>query len=174
LRTLLIVIVLVSAILGYGYWHSATHASFHMQLNFKAADSSTSLKAPETEIRFKDSAGNLLAKGISDKQYGYLHLLHPEVGDCHEVEKTATTSTAGRTAWQECFAHVATWIPQWANEVTHVDLLSSSCQQRDIPVTISRSNSEWSLWWVPLPHVGGKPYSYYSLTLTIDEAECNN
>ena len=174
MRILLITFLLIGAILGYGYWHAATHASFHIQLNFKTAAENELRAIPKTEIRFKDSSGQVLANGTSDEQYNFVHLLHPEVGDCHEVEKAASSSPERRTAWQECFAHVATWIPQWADDVVQIDLQTEKCRIQDIPVSISKYNSDWFLWWVPLPHVGGTPYSHYSLTVTVDENDCGN
>lgn len=159
-------------ILGYGYWHSATHASFHIQLNFKDITKGDPAIIPEINIHFLDSEGRVLATGISDQQYNYVHLIHPEVGDCHAVEKSAAFSTAGRESWQTCFENLSTWIPTWADAVRQVNLKTQNCYLNNIPVTVSKYNADWYLWWVPHPHIGGKPYTYYSLTITVDEKNC--
>ena len=63
---------------------------------------------------------------------------------------------------------------EWAGKVRQVNLKSPICQLENYPVAVSRYNSDWYIWWVPLPHVGGKPYAYYSLNITIDEKDCSN
>ena len=163
MKTILITISIVVVILGYGYWHSTTHASFHVQIDFKDEANGTQKTVPKTEVEFLDPEGRVLAHGVSDDQYNYIHLIHLEVGDCHEVERSAAYSTSGRTAWQECFGHMSTWIAEWASKVHQVNLKTDRCMWKNIPVTVSESNSEWFLWWIPLPHVGGNPYTYYSL-----------
>lgn len=172
MRTMLIIAIIIGCILGYGYWHSSTHASFHIQINFKDVTNGKPKTIPKAELIFLDSEGRVLANGISDEQYNYVHLIHPEVGDCHEVEKLASSSKKARESWQECFEQLSTWIPKWASKVRQVDLMAQNCILKNIPVTVSKYNSDWFLWWVPHPHIGGKPYSYYSLIVTIEEKNC--
>lgn len=92
MRKFLIIIAIIGCILGYGYWHSYTHALFHIQLNLKDDAGKRPEVIPNAEIIFFDSAGRLLANGISDGQYNYVHLIHPEVGDCQDVDKSASFS----------------------------------------------------------------------------------
>ncbi len=174
MRKLLVIVIIIVCILGYGYWHSVTHASFFIQLNFKDVNRKKLKAIPEAEILFLDAMGNVLANGTSDEQYNYVHLIHPEVGDCHEVEKLAAFSKEARKSWQECFEHLSTWIPKWAGKVRQVDLNAQSCTIKNIPVTVSKHNSDWLLWWVPHPHIGGKPYTYYNLSITVEEKDCKN
>ena len=171
-KLIIIVAIIVCIILGYGYWHSSTHASFHIRLIIKNVAKDKPKTIPKAEISFLDSEGRVLAKGISDEQYNYVHLIHPEVGDCHEIEKSAPYSKAARNSWQECFEQLSTWIPKWAGKVRKVDLKNQSCVWRNIPVTVSKYNSEWFLWWVPHPHIGGKPYTYFSSSITVEENDC--
>jgi len=126
-RALIIAIPIIGCILGYGYWHSATHASFHIHLDFKDTDRQKLKTIPKAEVLFLDSEGRVLARGISDEQYSYVHLIHPEVGDCHKVEKMARSLKAAPKSWQECFEHLSTWIPQWADKVRQVDLKAQDC-----------------------------------------------
>jgi hypothetical protein len=171
---MLITVGIIGCILGYGYWHSITHASFHIQLNFKGVTNGKPKTIPKAEIIFLDAEGRVLATGMSDEQYNYVHLIHPEVGDCHEIEKSAPFSEKAGESWQECFEHLSTWVPKWARKVRQVDLKTQSCLWRNIPVTVSENNSDWFLWWVPHPHIGGKPYTYYSLSITVEEDNCEN
>ncbi len=170
---MLIIVAIIGCILGYGYWHSSTHASFHIQLNFMNVNKEPKT-IPKAEIIFMDSEGRVLAHGISDEQFNYVHLIHPEAGDCHEVEKLASSSKEAKESWQECFEQLSTWIAKWASKVHQVNLKTQSCLWRNIPVSVSESKSDWFLWWVPHPHIGGKPYSYFSLSITVDEKSCVN
>jgi hypothetical protein len=171
---MIIIIAVVGSILGYGYWHSSTHASFHVQLSFKNVPKGAPKIIPKAEISFLDSEGRVLAKGISDEEHNFVHLIHPESGDCHDAEKSASFSEGARESWQECFEHLSTWIPKWAREVRQVDIKTQSCLWRNIPVTVSESNPDWYLWWVPHPHVGGKPYSYSMASITVDRKNYGN
>ena len=125
---------------------------------------------PLAKVTFHDSEGKILAEGISDDRYHYIHLIHPDVGDCYELENAATTSRAGRRAWQECFAVLSTWTPKWVQQVKSATVTYQNATYRDIPLKVSMYNSDWPLWWVPLPHIGGKPYSYYSAPIAIEDA----
>jgi len=43
---------------------------------------------------------------------------------------------------------------------------------RAVPVTITRSNSEWPVWWVPLRHIGGLPRQYFGFVMAVDSRSC--
>lgn len=174
MKKILIVISVIAGILGYGYWHSITHATFHIQIDFKDDARGTQQAVPRTEIDLLDSEGRMLAHGKSGDQYNYIHLIHPEVGDCHEVERSASLSTSGKTAWQECHGQLSTWIAKWASQVRQVNLKTDQCTWSNIPVTVSENNSDWFLWWVPHPHIGGQPYTYYSLYISVEENDCES
>ena len=30
-----------------------------------------------------------------------------------------------------------------------------------------------AMWWVPLRHIGGKPFTYFSLSISVDGANCS-
>jgi hypothetical protein len=170
-RRVFIIILLVCGVVGYGYWHAATHASFHIDMQLRAEPGARPQDMPNAEIAFLDESGDMLARGVSDGNANFVHLLHPDVGDCHEVEKTATVSREGRTAWQECFARQSVWIPTWAKKVHQVDVVYNGSRFEKVPVTVSEYSSEWFLWWVPLPHVGGKPYTYFRTTIVVDAGD---
>lgn len=172
MRKILIILIIIGCVLGYGYWHSYTHASFYVQLVSRANDKVKPITIPKAEIQFLDEEGKVLADGISDEQYNYVHLIHPEAGDCYEVEKSASSSKKARESWRECFESLSTWIPKWVGKVRQIDLRTQNCNLKNIPVTVSKSHSDWFLWWVPLPHIGGKPYSYYSLNIFIEDKNC--
>lgn len=127
---------------------------------------------PGAEVIFLDGAGRTLAEGVGDEQYNFLHLVHPQVGDCHDIESAAATSRQGRNAWQNCYEQLSTWVPEWAGKIRSAQVHYDGCRFDDVAVTFAKSNSDWFLWWVPLPHVGGKPYTYYRATIRVDARDC--
>ena len=163
---------MIVSVLGYGYWHSFTHASFYVSLNVESKTDYETTSMPGAELEFLNSNGNVLANGVADKQYNIVHLIHPKYGDCHEVEKMAAFSKEARTSWQVCFGHQSTWIATWISDVDKVNVKYGNCLNQDRPITVTKSESDWYLWWVPHPHIGGKPYANYSSTITINENDC--
>jgi hypothetical protein len=172
LRTLAIITLIVGGVLGYGYWHSITHASFYIYLEFPQPIPATGTDIPKVKLQFLSAEGQVLANGISDDRYNFVHLLHPEAGDCHQHAKTVPYDNAARQAWQTCYAQLSTWIAQWANKASQVGYQIQGCNPRTIPATIDLNNSDWLLWWVPLPHIGGTPYAHYSLRIHLDDEGC--
>jgi len=174
LRLLMGFCLLGALVLGYGYWHANTHASYYIDLRILTDSKNTTERWPGAAISFLAGDGSILASGVSDETANYVHLLHPEEGDCHDrVNAIGPGTPAGREAWQACFARLSTWIPQWADRVRMVDVFFRGKHFNKIPVTVSAYNSEWPLWWVPLPHIGGKPYTYYRTTITIEQTQAS-
>jgi len=170
---LLSISLITSVVLGYGYWHARTHASFHIDMRLLTSPGEKPQSMPNAEIIFLSESGEILAQGISDEKANFVRLLHPEAGDCHEASKAAPTSKESRAIWQKCFAQQSTWIPKWAKKVKQVDVIYKNRRFEKVPVTVSEYNSEWLLWWVPLPHVGGKPYTYFRATITVNDTGKN-
>lgn len=171
-RILILVIPIAGVLLAYGYWHSITHASAYIGLVFKASTKNKQKSLQNAEVIFFNSNGDVLAKGVNDKTYNFIHLIHPKVGDCHKVVKVTTSSRESRELWQKCSKQLSIWIPRWIRDVRQVEVKHKDCSSKKIPIVISERNSTWPLWWVPLPHVGGKPYSYFTSSIIIEEKDC--
>lgn len=167
-RILLLIVAISTAVIAYGYWHSITHASVNIDLSLKNADHQFLSKA---EVLFMDADGKVLARGVRDEAYDFVHLIHPEAGDCHEVAKAASAKDSGKL-WQQCFGKQSVWIPTWIKEARQVQVVHKNCLSANIPFVLSKYNSEWLLWWVPLPHVGGKPYSNFRSSIMLEEKDC--
>jgi hypothetical protein len=60
----------------------------------------------------------------------------------------------------------------WVKEVKYVDLKSGVCQLTKIPVSVSEYTDNWWIWWVPLRHVGGKPYTGFIISIAINRDRC--
>lgn len=172
MRILLIFIVIFGCVLVYGYHHSITHGTLYAQIDIQGDSGSGPTSLSGTEVIFQDAEGNLLATGRGDQNYNFIHLIHPEIGDCRDAEQAALSSSDTRTAWQRCFERISTWIPSWVRKVHQVELKTENCQAIIAPVMVSEHSSDWFFWWVPHPHIGGKPYTYFTLHIKVNENYC--
>jgi len=154
-RLRLLVILVPAAILSWGYWHQSTHAALNVSVE--------GIPALEAEVELLDAANQSLARGKASKPYGTIWIAHPQAGDC---------ISPGRTDWPDCFQTTARWIPGWVRQVRFATVSLPACRFEKIPVTVSESGDDWWLWWVPLPHIGGKPYGYFTISVKIDPARC--
>jgi hypothetical protein len=99
-------------------------------------------------------------------------ICHPDVGDCRKVEQEASSSREGMAAWQECYEAKSRWFVTWVRQVRFASMNLDHCRLDRVPVSIEESKEDWWLWWVPLPHIGGAPYTYFNLTLWVDSSNC--
>lgn len=163
---------MVLGVLAFGYWHAITHSSLYVSLTIATEADDRTQSALEPKVQFLDKSGNVLANGIRDKQYNFVNLIHPAYGDCREAEKAAAVSHQARVDWQECFEQQSTWIATWIDDVAGINVSYENCLIENSQITISRSRADWYLWWVPHPHIGGKPYSDYSATIFVNAKDC--
>lgn len=154
-RRLFVALLLPLATLSWGYWHQSTHAALNVSLS--------GISTLEAEVELLDSANQPLARGNASKPHGTIWIAHPQVGDC---------TLPGRTDWSACFQTTARWIPSWVRRVRAATVTLPACRIERIPVTVTESGDEWWLWWVPLPHIGGKPYGYFTISIPIEPARC--
>ena len=172
MRNVVIAIVLIIfAVLGYGYWHIRTHAYFSISL-YDASGSDRSLLFRNARITLRDSNNTVLATGKSEKQYGSVVLSHPETGPCYDPDQITVLTGQALEAWRECFEIHSKWMSKWADSLTNVDIEIDDCRLNNVPVQPRLYRESWLLWWIPHPHIGGKPYSYYSFLLRIDPVAC--
>jgi len=171
LRIVLLILLFASIVLGYGYWHARTHGTLNISM-YDYSDEQTYVLLKDARVVLANEGGEVLATGKSDSRFGTVNLSHPETGSCYEAEHQATRSREGMNAWQICFREHTTWIMQWVRQVRFVDVSVRDCMFEKIPVLVKENYADWWMWWVPLPHVGGKPYTYFSLTIRVDPVAC--
>lgn len=171
MRTLLVFVIIAVLVLGYGYYHAATHGWVYVNL-VDTSPKSYSGNIRDAEIRLLDGNGKLLANARSDHQYGVVRLIHPVAGDCAAEERNTPSSSALRHRWQECFKTLSTWLIDWAGLVRFADVKFAGCDLKAVPVIVHESREDWWLWWVPLPHIGGRPLTYFSFSINVDQANC--
>ena len=171
MRTVLVLAIIAALVLGYGYYHTVTHGWMNVNL-VDASQKQDTGNIRDAEIRLLDGDGKLLANAKSDHQYGVVRLIHPEAGDCSAEERKASSSPAGQDNWQKCFGTLSTWLVRWAGQVRFAEVKLANCDLKRVPVTVDESRDDWWLWWVPLRHIGGKPITYFSVSISVDGANC--
>ena len=79
----------------------------------------------------RDSTGKVLARGTSDARFGVVRFAHPHFGSCEDEEKTASTSSDGRSRWDRCIGEQFKWQAKLAPQVRTVDVEFSQCQKTE-------------------------------------------
>jgi hypothetical protein len=171
-KILFVITILICFIMGYGYWHVSTYGWLHISIRDTSGQEQKYKLIKNAEIVLRDLNGNVLAEGKSDNQIGVVYLFHPEFGSCVEVEKQAPFSKEARQEWYVCYEKKAKWIVKWARNVKFMNIKFDNCFLKKIPVSVSESKDDWWLWWIPLPHIGGKPSSYFNINVHVDGANC--
>ena len=173
-KLLAISALVIAAALGWGYWHAVTHASLNVSIHDVAlkTDRQRYGHVTDAEIIFLDDAGNELARGGVHPPIGVFAIRHPQAGDCREYEIWTGSDAQAREAWRQCFQTISRWLVMWVEAAHRATVTVGSCRIADVPVSLQVYRDGWWLWWAPLPHVGGNPYTLYSLALTIDSAHC--
>jgi hypothetical protein len=166
-----VVVSVAAAVLGYGYWHNATHGSLYVSV-VDVADRERSTSVSDGEIALLDAGGAALATVATPPRYGAFVITAPAPYACHSVERQAPFSTQAFSEWQRCFEGQSRWLVTWIRKIRQADINVGDCRLRRVPVAVSEHADTWWLWWVPLPHIGGKPYTSFSIHLRLDTAGC--
>ena len=173
-KVVLLAVIIIFSVLAYGYWHMSTHGWLYISLNglgmVKNGQKYENIKNAEIALLTHD--GNLLAKGKSDNNYGVVYLAHPEFGYCVEGASKTTDITATKQSWYDCYKKQSKWLIDWVRQVEYMDVAFGTCRLKKIPVVVSESTDPWWLWWVPHPHIGGMPITYFNVSLYFDVVNC--
>jgi hypothetical protein len=155
-------------VLGWGYWHAMTHASLHIHVDDYGLKSRTLIyDAPhDVTLTLRDRSNVALAVAKSIEPAGYILAVHPDakIGTCEH--------RASGGDYTSCYKQFSEWSSHWAPHVQKADVSVGGCHLQGVPVSTSVSNSEWLLWWVPLPHVGGLPRRYFDFAIPVDSRAC--
>lgn len=162
MRAVIVIVGLIAGVLGYGWWHSGSHATFHMVIAEKAADRHRQVL--NAQVVFLDDRSNVLARGKTDGKFGVVWVTHPTAGYCGP--------DLAQPAYQACFDAHAPWLTTWVPRVRRVSLVVGNCRIELIPLQFSGYRDSMWTWWIPLPHVGGTPYTHYSAQLEVDTRVC--
>jgi hypothetical protein len=163
--------VVAAFVLVRGYVFASTHGSLSVYVVDASSAAARQATAP-LELTFLDSSGAVLARTAADQPTNVIYPTFPVAYACHGVELRAAFSAEARREWDRCFERQSRWIPTWASRASSVNLRSAACSISRAPVSVSASRDKWWLWWVPLPHVGGNPFTYFSIDLRFDPSRC--
>jgi hypothetical protein len=153
---------LAAGVLGYGWWHSGNHATIHVTLRDAAKKQFEYVKGAQLE--FLDEAGRVLARGKSDDQYGVVWVSHPTAGYCGP--------DLAQPAYAQCFRVHSEWLLTWVPQVRRITIATGRCRIEHAPIHFSASRDSAWTWWIPLPHVGGTPYTNFNAFVQVDVENC--
>lgn len=164
MRILIVLLILAAATsVGYGYWHQRTFSTFHMSLR-DAAERPRRGAVLNAQIAFLDADSQPLARGKTDGKFGVVMIRHPTAGYCG--------SDLAPKDYRRCFWTQTEWLTTWLPRLRYVSIVSGKCRIERAPVETRLNRDNLFVWWVPLPHVGGVPFSRYSAYLEIDTRIC--
>lgn len=172
---LLAFMVLMALVLAWGYWYAWNHADLWVRVDDYALTSSGGPSVPhDVTLAFRDNTRAPLAVARSVDLKGFILAVHPsaEIGNCQHAALLPPAGNASPGDYARCHEQYAAWSAKWALRVHSADLRVGSCELRDVPVTVSVSNTDWLIWWVPLPHVGGIPLQHVELSVAINSRAC--
>lgn len=165
-KILLAAAVVTALVPLWGYWYSIRHAALQLRVDDYALKSPTQLYGTPHEVSLvlRDESNAQLAVAKSVEPLGYILAVHPDaaIGNCEHRKDDYTA----------CYEQYSAWSAAWAPLVRRADVTVGSCAVKGVPVAVQRSNSEWPVWWVPLPHVGGLPRQYFEFAMSVDSRAC--
>jgi len=170
-RSISIAVAAALAIVGYGYWFGRTHGSLYVEVDTAGDNGPTTPVAP-VDMTFFDAEARELARAATLSPWNVIVLTSPSEYACHEIERAAATDEDARSRWQTCFARQSRWLAGWIRRARFASIQTTGCRIDRVPLEIETRADNWWFWWVPLPHVGGKPYSLFNVRIELDVANC--
>jgi hypothetical protein len=154
---------IAAGVLGYGWWHAATHATFYLALT-DAATREKFGQVKDAQLLFLDESGKVLARGKTDGKHGVVWVSHPKAGYCGPDLPQAD--------YAPCFRAHSEWLPSWVPQARAISIVTPRYRIERAPIRFSASRDSAWTWWIPLPHVGGTPYTNFNAFLQIDGGTC--
>jgi hypothetical protein len=162
-----ILVAAPSAILFYGYWFSITHGAANISV-VDVSDPNRVHDLKPVHLAFLDAAGRTLAEADTLPADGPIYLTGPPRYACHDVEMRAMSSPDARKDWDACISAQLRWVPTWTRDVRFATISTGSCTIDRAPAIFEQYPDRWWLWWVPLPHIGGNPYTSFTVRIEVD------
>ena len=164
MRTLIVLLVIAAATsAGYGYWHRSTFSTFHLSLR-DVSERSRGGAVLGAQLTFLDADSRLLARGKTDGKWGVVLVRHPSAGYCD--------SDLAPNEYRACFWTQTEWLTTWLGRLRYVSIVIGQCRIERAPIDVKVSRDSLLTWWIPLPHVGGVPFTRYSALLELDSRLC--
>ena len=164
--TLVIVVTLAR-----GYVFVKSHGSLGVYAT-DVSDTTHRSRLVPLAVTFVDASGATLARMTADTATGVLYVTEPAEYACRAVEVGAATDAGARRDWTRCFDRESRWLMTWVRHAQFIDIDAPPCALRRVTPRISETTDAWWLWWLPLRHVGGDPYTYFSVDIRFDRSRC--
>ena len=163
MRVVFVIIGLAAGVLGYGYWHSTSHATLTVVLTDSSRKERDG-RVLNAELVFLDATSRSIARGKNDSKLGIVLLRHPKTGYCGP--------DLTLEAYRACVIAQSEWIAGWVDQLRFVSVVLGNCRIERLPVEVTARRDNVATWWVPLPRVGGRPYTHYRVQLEVDSKVC--
>jgi hypothetical protein len=157
--------------LARGYWFASTHGTLYV-LVLDFSDPTDPRPLAPAELAFLDSTGRVLAHAVAEAPLGSVYVSSPPEYACRDVERRAAYSVDARRDWGRCFDRQSRWLATWVRRAKFVDVTSGSCSTHRAPILVTERVDAWWLWWVPLRHIGGPPFTCFQIDIRVDRSHC--
>jgi hypothetical protein len=165
------ILLAVIVTLARGYAFVKAHGSLSVYAT-DVSDTTHRNRVVPLAATFLDASGATLAHMSADSATGVLYITQPTEYACRAVEIGAATDAGAQRDWTRCFDRESRWLMTWIRRARFIDIDAPPCSLRRVPMQISESTDPWWLWWVPLRHIGGDPYTYFSVDIRFDRSRC--
>ena len=163
MRVLVVFIGLAAGVLGYGYWHSVSHATLSVVLTDSSRKERDG-RVLNAEVVFLDASSQPIARGKTDVKLGIVLLWHPVSGYCGP--------DLTLEAYRACVIAQSGWLAQWVDQLRFISVVLGNCRIERVPVEVTVRRQNLATWWIPFLEGSGAPYSRYATRLEVDARVC--
>jgi hypothetical protein len=163
LRILVLVVGLVAGVYGYGYWHSASHATLTVLLSDSSRKERDG-RVLNAELVFLDASSKPIARGRTDHKLGLVLLRHPASNYC--------SPDIAPEAFRACVLAQSEWIMGWVNDLRFVSVVLGNCRIERIPIEVTANRDNLWTWWIALARSSGIPYTHFGARIDVDSKVC--
>ena len=174
-RFFAIIAILIGAVFAYGYWQVRSNGYFNISLSDRAGRTATRLSGDveRAEIALRDAARAVIAEGYVEPPWAFIRWRYPGHAECERTESAAMQTSDGYARWRQCIATFRRWYREAGDAARFFDVRWGACSVASVPLQMRINRDGWMVWWVPLPHVGGTPYTTYSAYIMLDSRDCS-
>lgn len=163
MRAVVVIIGMVAGVLGYGYWHSASHATLSLVLTDTSRKERDG-RVLNAKVVLLDASSRPIARGKTDAKLGIVLLRHPVSGYCGP--------DLTLEAYRACVIAQSGWLAEWVGKLRFISVVLGDCRIERVPVEVTVRRDNLATWWIPFPEGSGAPYSRYAARLEVDARVC--
>jgi hypothetical protein len=163
MRAIVIIVGLIAGVFGYGYWHSANHATLSLVLTDTSRKERDG-RVLNAEVVLLDASSRPIARGKTDAKLGIVLLRHPVSGYCGP--------DLTLEAYRACVIAQSGWLAEWVDKLRFISVVLGDCRIERVPVEVTVRRDNLATWWIPFLEGSGAPYSRYAARLEVDARVC--